>query len=71
MRWHALLAAAFDDVRDTMLPARHSLRDGPQCSVSRLRGHEVRALAAFRPGSPEVCLLQSDNDDAGVSPQLL
>jgi hypothetical protein len=27
-RWHALLAAAFDDVRDTTLPARHSLRSG-------------------------------------------
>jgi hypothetical protein len=48
----------------TMLPARHSLRDGPQCSVSGLCRHQVRAPAALHSGSAEICPLQPDNDDA-------
>jgi hypothetical protein len=64
MRSHGLLAAAFDGARDTMLPDRHSLRDGPQRSVSGLCPAQVRAPATVRPGSTEVCLLQLDNDDA-------
>jgi hypothetical protein len=62
-QWHGLLAAAFDDVRDAMLPGWHSLRDGPQRSVSGLRPTQVRAPAALEPGSTEICPLQPDNDD--------
>jgi hypothetical protein len=48
----------------TMLPARHGLRDGPQCGVGGCLRCQVRALIALRPGSSEACPLQSDNDDA-------